>query len=270
MGKGTLYLVPSGLGASHVSALLAPATLEVLHRLEHFIAERPKSARAFLRAAQHPRALQELAIETLDEHTPATAISALLAPLEQGTDCALLAEAGCPAIADPGALLVRRAHAARIRVVPLVGPSAILLALMSAGMNGQRFAFHGYLPVDRAQRARRIAALEDASEQHEVTQVFIEAPYRNHAMFQALVHACLPDTLLCLATDLTLDTESIRTLTISDWKAQHPELQRRPTVFLLYREKPRPGRELSDTAERALGKASQPSSARSSRSSPRA
>jgi 16S rRNA (cytidine1402-2'-O)-methyltransferase len=205
-------------------------------RIERFIAENPKTARAFLKACGYPRALQEVAIETLDEHTPQSHLDALLAPLVEGCDCALLSEAGCPAVADPGAGLVRLAHATGITVRPLVGPSALLLAIMASGLNGQRFAFHGYLPVERTARARKLAELERESERHSTAQLFIEAPYRNGALLDTILETCAHDTLLCVAADLTLATESVRTQTISHWKREKPELNRRPAVFLLYRE----------------------------------
>jgi 16S rRNA (cytidine1402-2'-O)-methyltransferase len=219
-----------------VTGLIPPATLATIHRLSHFVAENPKSARAFLKTVGHPRPLQELAIATLDEHTPANRAIELLRPLSEGNDCGLLSEAGSPAVADPGAILVRAAHTHGIRVVPLVGPSALLLALMSSGMNGQRFAFHGYLPVERTARERRVAELEAECARNGVTQIFIEAPYRNGALYDTIVRTCRPDTLLCLATDLTLATESVRTRPVSAWKNERPALDRRPTVFLLYRE----------------------------------
>ena len=235
MACGTLFLVPTGLGGSEVAALVPQATLSVVRGIRYFIAENPKSARAFLKAVGHPAPLQDLRIETLDEHTPESHLGTLLQPLQAGTDCGLLSEAGCPAVADPGAPLVRVAHACAMRVRPLVGPSAILLALMAAGMDGQRFSFHGYLPVERTARASRLAALERDSEQEQATQIFIEAPYRNDAMLQSIVEACRPDTLLCVATDLTLPGESVRTQSVATWKASRPSLDRRPTVFLLFR-----------------------------------
>ena len=232
--KGTLYLVPTGLGGE-VRPLLPDATHAVVSRLGYFVAENAKSARAFLKAAAHPGPLQTLRVETLDEHTPESRLPELLAPIANGADCGLLSEAGAPAIADPGAALVRAAHEAGIRVAPLVGPSAILLALMACGLNGQRFAFHGYLPVERAAREKALHALERATEAHDATQVFIEAPYRNDALVAAIVKTCRADTWLSLATDLTLSTESVATRQIADWKKATPQLGRRPTVFLLYR-----------------------------------
>ena len=176
-------------------------TRTILSRLECFIAENPKTARAFLKAVGYPRPLQSVGIETLDEHTPESRVAELLSPLEQGIDCGLLSDAGCPAVADPGALLVRKAHAAGIKVVPLVGPSALLLALMASGMNGQRFAFWGYLPVERGARAKRLSELENRSDEEDVTQIFIETPYRNDALLDAILTPAASDTLLCLATD---------------------------------------------------------------------
>ena len=235
---GTLYLVPTGLGGD-VVPLLPPATLETVLRTGRFIAENPKTARAFLKALGYPRPLQDVPIDTLDEHTPRSSLDALLAPILEGTDCALLSEAGCPAVADPGAELVRLAHAAGVKVKPLVGPSALLLAVMASGLNGQRFEFHGYLPVDRTARAQAFAALERESEKEGAAQLFIEAPYRNDAMLESLLSGCRPDTLLCIAADLTLESEDVRTRTIAQWKNQKPALNRRPAVFLIYRDSAR-------------------------------
>jgi 16S rRNA (cytidine1402-2'-O)-methyltransferase len=241
MAPGILYLVPTGLGGE-VLPLLPPATLDAVVRCERFIAENAKTARAFLKAIGYPRPLQGLPIDTLDEHTPAAELEHLLAPIVAGADCALLSEAGCPAVADPGADLVRKAHAAGVTVKPLVGPSALLLAIMASGLNGQRFAFHGYLPVERGARERRLKELERESERHGAAQLFIETPYRNDAMLAAILDACRPDTLLCVAVDLTLPTERVRTLAVGEWKREKRELDRRPAVFLLYREAIRPAR----------------------------
>lgn len=235
MAAGTLYLVPSSLGAEHVGAQVPAATLDALRAIRHFVAENPKAARAFLKAAGHPAPLRELHIATLDEHTPHARIGELLGPLRAGHDCGLLSDAGCPAVADPGAALVRACHDEHIRVVPLVGPSALLLGLMASGMNGQRFSFCGYLPADREARARRLLELEAESQRHDATQLFIEAPYRNAALYETILETCRPDTLLCLATDLTLASESVQTQSVGAWKRAHVEIDRRPTVFLLYR-----------------------------------
>ena len=234
---GTLYLVPVSLGPGDPATVLPPATLAILHALRRFIAESPKSARAFLKSAGHPLPLRDLRIDTLDEHTPAAGLGALLDPVLGGEDCGLLSEAGCPAVADPGADLVRLAHARGVRVTPLVGPSAILLALMGSGLNGQRFTFHGYLPVESGPLRRRLRELEDDAARTGATQVFIETPYRNDAMFKAVLEAGRGDTLLSIATDLTLPGESIATRTITEWKKAAPAIDRRPTVFALLRGK---------------------------------
>lgn len=235
MNKGRLYLLPTALGSSDAAGSLPRSSLAAAHAISYFIAENPKSARAFIKAIGHPRSVQELHIETLNEHTPAAAVAGLLQPINDGADGALLSEAGCPAVADPGADLVRAAHTIDIKVIPLIGPSALLLAIMASGMNGQRFAFHGYLPVARAERAQRIAELESESGHARITQVFIEAPYRNPTLLAAILQTCQPETLLCLATDLTLATEEVRTQPIALWRKAMPALARRPTVFLIYR-----------------------------------
>jgi 16S rRNA (cytidine1402-2'-O)-methyltransferase len=244
---GTLYLVPTGLGGEALP-LLPPVTREAVMRCERFIAENAKTARAFLKSIGYPRPLQGIVIDTLDEHTPAVELDRLLAPIVAGTDCALLSEAGCPAVADPGADLVRKAHAAGVTVKPLVGPSALLLAIMASGLNGQRFTFHGYLPVEREARDRRLKELEREAERHGAAQLFIETPYRNDAMLGAILAACRPDTLVCVAVDLTLSTERVRTRSVAEWKRDQPELDRRPAVFLLYRE--RSGRRSADARPR--------------------
>lgn len=240
--RGTLYLLPTPLGTGALAAVMPPRTLEVLARVRHFVAENARTARAFLKAAGFPAPVQEAHISTLDEHTPATALEALLEPLLNGFDCCVLSEAGCPAVADPGAALVRLAHARGVRVAPLVGPSALLLAIMASGLNGQSFAFHGYLPVDAHERAKVLTLLEGESERRGMTQMFIEAPYRNESLLDGILKTCRPDTLLCIACDLTLETEFVRTRSIARWRSEHPGLNRRPTVFLLYRERPQSGR----------------------------
>lgn len=230
---GTLYLIPVALGAD---AAMPPGTATAVAALRHFVVENAKSARRFLKAAGYPLPLAEAHLAELDERSPPGRLPELIAPLLAGEDVGLMSEAGCPAVADPGAALVRLAHERGIRVAPLVGPSAVLLALMASGLNGQRFSFYGYLPVDKTERRRRIEDLERESALKDATQIFIETPYRNHALLSALFETCREDTLLCLATDLTLPCETVRTQTIRGWKKDPPEIHRRPTVFLLYRE----------------------------------
>jgi 16S rRNA (cytidine1402-2'-O)-methyltransferase len=231
MNKGTLYLFPVDLGDNVVAEWAGSGFREALLPLRHFVVEHPKSARKFLKRFEMP--LSELTLEILDEHSGMGEAARLATHLKAGTDLGLLSEAGCPAVADPGAMLVAEAHRIGARVVPLVGPSSIVLALMASGLNGQRFAFHGYLPPRSPDRERRIADLESRSARTEETQIFIEAPYRNDQLFQALLSTCQPETLICAATDLTLETESIATRSARAWQSSPPQLDRRPTVFLL-------------------------------------
>lgn len=230
---GKLYLVPVGLGGNDDGSLLPPATRDVTRALRTFIVENAKTARAFLQAIGHPLPLRQIDMHVLDEHTQD--LEPLLGLLKSGTDCGLMSEAGCPAVADPGAALVRRAHAGGITVVPLVGPSSVLLALMASGLDGQQFAFHGYLPADAAGRARRLKEIE--AQAVSATQIFIETPYRNTALLRSILDECRGNTLLCIAVDLTLPTASVATRAIADWKKKPPDVDRRPAVFLLYRER---------------------------------
>lgn len=241
---GTLYLIPNTLGTIEGDALsnIIPDQVQALTaRLDYFVAENAKTARAFLKliATGHPLAkpLQEIQISELNVNTPAQALAALLEPLLAGRDAGLVSEAGVPAVADPGADLVRLAHQHGITVRPLVGPSSLLLAVMASGLNGQSFAFNGYLPTDAALRAKRIQELDKRSRSDKQTQLFIETPYRNAGMLEALVASCAPGTLVCVATDLSLPSESIRTMAASKWKAllgagKTPDFHKKPTVFL--------------------------------------
>jgi len=231
---GTLYLIPVPLGPSAPQDSLHPGVLAVVRPLRHFVVEQAKSARAFLKAAGTDLPLQELQLAELNEHSRPDVLEHLLAPLRTGHDVGLLSEAGCPAVADLGADLVALAQRENIRVVPLIGPSSLLLALMASGLNGQRFAFQGYLPAKEMERSKTLRELETESRKRRQTQLFIETPYRNRAMFDAILQACQGTTRLCVATDLTLPGEFIRTQTVAHWKKQTPpEIERRPTVFLL-------------------------------------
>ncbi|MEF2268217.1 ribosomal RNA small subunit methyltransferase I [Janthinobacterium sp. HH104] len=244
---GTLYLIPNHLGLSDGASdplghIIPEQVRQITSQLDYFVAENAKTARAFLKLIgnQHPLAkpLQEITISELNVNTPAQALAGLLAPLLAGRDAGLVSEAGVPAVADPGADLVRLAHQHGIKVRPLVGPSSILLAVMASGLNGQSFAFNGYLPTDAALRAKRIKELESRSRNEKQTQLFIETPYRNAAMLEALVAQCAPSTLICVATDLSLDTESVQTWNGGQWKKQlaagkAPDFHKKPTVFLL-------------------------------------
>jgi 16S rRNA (cytidine1402-2'-O)-methyltransferase len=231
---GTLYLIPVPLGPTAPQESLPANVLAAVRPLTHFVVEQAKTARAFLKAAGTDLPLQELQLQELNEHTRANELDRLLEPLRAGHDVGLLSEAGCPAVADPGANLVALAQTENIRVVPLIGPSSLLLALMASGLNGQRFAFEGYLPAKDGERTKALRDLESESKKRQQTQIFIETPYRNRAMFDAILLTCQPMTRLTVATDLTLPGESVLTRTIMAWKKQTPpEIERRPTVFLL-------------------------------------
>ena len=222
-----LYAIPTPLGGVPAEALPAPA-LRTVQSLRDFAVENAKSARAFLAAVGMPCAIRELNITAL-EHD----VASLLKPLREGRALGLLSEAGCPAIADPGAALIEAAHHAGFRVVPLVGPSSITLALMASGLEGQRFAFCGYLPREKSDRDQRIRALEKRSRSERETEIFIETPYRSEALFAALMECCNERTRICVAADLTLPSESVVTQTVDGWRRQKRQIGRRPAVFLL-------------------------------------
>ena len=233
MTLGTLYLIPSPLGESALDTILPEQVRAIAARLDTFVVEHPKTARAFLKQIVTHTPLQQLNLLVLDEHTLETELTTLLAPLLAGKDVGLISEAGCPAVADPGANLVRLAHQKHIRVVPLSGPSSILLSLMASGLSGQHFAFHGYLPVDKAERKKKLLELEQASASRNETEIFIETPYRNRQMLEAILETCGDSSALCVAVDVTLATESIQTKTVAQWKKNLPEIDKRPAVFLL-------------------------------------
>ena len=245
MTTGTLYLIPNTLGSSQVGAdlpaIIPDEVLKTSAMLDYFIAENRKTARTHLKrvAEIHPlkKPLQQIDMAELNVRTGKASLPALLESLLGGRDAGLISEAGVPAVADPGAELVRLAQEKGIPVRPLVGPSSLLLSLMASGLNGQSFAFNGYLPIDSDQRARRIRTLEERSHKDHQTQLFIETPYRNAALLNALCQHCHPDTRLCIATNVSLPDESIETLTVAAWrerlkKGKQPDFQRKPTVFL--------------------------------------
>lgn len=231
---GRLFLIPNLLGDGELDRVLPPGTRDVIRKITYCIAETPKAVRAFLKTAGTNLPLQDIRVERIPENPGDESVAALLAPILAGEDAGLVSDAGCPAVADPGAIIIRAAHASNIPVIPLVGPSSLLLALMASGLQGQRFAFHGYLPVDERQLQARVRELEIESTKLQQTQIFIETPYRNERMLKNLAASLRPDTLLCIATDLTLDSEQIVTRPASAWrKSPAPSLKDRPSVFLL-------------------------------------
>ncbi len=234
MRTGTLYLVPNLLGAVAPEDVLPARTIGIARALRHWVVESPKPARAFIKSLAPSVPIAALDIQTLPEPADVVTAAPLLAPARAGHDLGMLSDAGCPGIADPGAALVAAAHAARIRVVPLVGPSSLLLALMASGMNGQGFAFHGYLPVPAAERTAALKRLEDDSRAHKRAQLFIETPYRNEAMIKALGASLRPGTQVCVAVDLTLPEESIERRTAGEWRRQDAtRYARRPALFII-------------------------------------
>jgi 16S rRNA (cytidine1402-2'-O)-methyltransferase len=232
--RGRLYLLPAWLAEDSDPAAVLPApVLERIRTLDAFVVENAKSARRFLAACGHPKPMRELAMAELNEHTPAAAVVGLLDPALAGRDLGLLSEAGVPAVADPGAALVAQAHAHGVAVVPCVGPSSILLALMASGLEGQRFRFVGYLPADAGSRKATIAELERRSAQDRETQVFIETPYRNEPLLADLIATCRPTTRLAVAADLTGPSEWIRSAALQEWRARPTPIGKRPAIFLL-------------------------------------
>jgi 16S rRNA (cytidine1402-2'-O)-methyltransferase len=231
---GTLYLIPVTLGDDNITKVLPADVVSITQQLDTFVVESEKSARHFLSTIKTNKPVRELSLNLLNEHTEDKDIPALLAPLLAGKDIGLMSDAGCPGVADPGAKLVELAHQKGIRVVPFVGPSSILLSLMASGLNGQQFAFLGYLPVDKTLRNQKIKEIEKRSLTHKETQLFIETPYRNQHMLEAILSVCQPNTRLSVACDISLNTEMIATKTIAAWKKTPlPDLHKRPTIFLL-------------------------------------
>jgi 16S rRNA (cytidine1402-2'-O)-methyltransferase len=231
--EGTLYLLPTTLGKSNLHYVLPDYNFSVMNQLTHFIVEDIRSARRFLKKVNSDFNIDELTFLTLNEQTSDMELPALLQPLKEGHDVGVLSEAGCPAVADPGAAIVQLAQAAGIRIVPLVGPSSLLMALMASGFNGQNFAFVGYLPIASQERTKALKLLEKKAVTEHQTQIFIETPYRNHKLMEEMVGTLLPTTNLCVAVDVSLPSEWIRTHNMATWKKQMPDIQKRPAVFLI-------------------------------------
>ena len=231
----TLYLIPTSLGDTDFDKILPANNTVIVSAIKHFIVEDVRTARRFLKKANPAINIDELTFYTLNQHTSPEAISDFLKPLYDGYDVGVISEAGCPAIADPGADVVAIAQRCGFKVVPLVGPSSILLALMASGFNGQSFAFVGYLPIQPADRAKALKKLESRVYAESQSQLFIETPYRNMKMLNEIIASCQPNTKLCIAVDITLDSEFIQTKSLKDWKKQLPNLNKRPCIFILYK-----------------------------------
>ncbi len=234
--KGTLYLIPTILGETAETADVLPIKVnQIIDQIDEYIVENEKTARHFLKKMGIKKSLQEIVLHTLNQHTQPLEISGFLNSINEGKNIGVISEAGCPGVADPGSEVVRFAHLNNIKVIPLVGPSSILLGLMASGFNGQSFAFNGYLPKERTERIKKIKELEKLVYNKSQTQLFIETPYRNMHILEDLLASCEPKTKLCIACDITLETEFIKTKSMGEWKKQIPEINKRPTLFLLYK-----------------------------------
>lgn len=234
MPYGTLYLIPVPLADDAAAKSFTPYLVDTINSIKEYIVENEKTARRFLKEAGLKNPQSELVIHDYGKHNRETGNAEFFKGLQAGNDVGLMSEAGCPGVADPGAEIVDKAHRMGIKVVPLVGPSSILLALMASGFSGQSFAFHGYLPIDKALRSKKIKELENTAIKLDQTQMFIETPFRNNPMLEEILKTGNPKTKLCIACDLTAATEFVQTKTIAEWQKKVPELHKRPTIFLLY------------------------------------
>ena len=233
MAYGTLYLIPVPLADEAAAQSFTPYLVDTINSVKEYIVENEKTARRFLKLAGLKTPQSELVIHDYGKHNRDAGLKEFFKGMVTGNDVGLMSEAGCPGIADPGADIVAEAHRKGIKVVPLVGPSSILLALMASGFNGQSFTFHGYIPIDKVERAKKIKELEALAEKNQ-TQLFIETPFRNDSMLDDVLKTCKPQTRLCIACDITASTEFIKTMSIGDWKKQVPDLRKRPAIFLLF------------------------------------
>ena len=235
MLETALYLIPVTLGDNPPASVLPTLNFEIIAGLNEFIVEDVSSARRFLRKAGFTKNFDEVVFHVLDQHTSKIEIPTFINSLKQGKPVGLLSEAGTPCVADPGSEIAKMCQSGNIKVIPLVGPSSIILALMASGFNGQQFIFHGYLPVDKEARNRRIREIENIAHRENYTQIFIETPYRNNQLLEALLATCADKTLICIASNLTTTDEFISTKSIAAWKKSKVDLHKKPTVFLLYK-----------------------------------
>lgn len=229
-----LYLIPVTLGDTTIERVLPPYNKEIILGIKHFIVEDVRSARRFLKKVDRGIDIDTLTFYPLNKHTSPEELSGYLKPLTGGCPMGVISEAGCPAVADPGADVVAIAQRQGLKVVPLVGPSSILLAVMGSGFNGQSFAFHGYLPIESGERVRKLKQLEQRAQAENQTQLFIETPYRNNKMMEEILQNCRPQTKLCIAANLTCENEYIRTRTVKEWRGEVPDLSKLPCIFLLF------------------------------------
>ena len=233
--KGILYLIPTTLGDNEPLEVLPITVKQIIDSTDTFIVENDKTARHFIKRIAPEKSQPSLKMFHLNKFTEQSDLPGFLEPCLQGINVGLLSEAGCPGVADPGADIVKIAHQKNIKVVPLVGPSSILMALMSSGMNGQSFAFNGYLPIDKVERKVELKRLERLSFEHNQSQIFIETPYRNNKMLEDLSNILEQNTQICVACDITLSTEFIKTQSANDWKKNIVDLHKRPTIFIIHK-----------------------------------
>ena len=230
-----LYLIPVTLGDVEHRRVLPEYNRDVILSIRHFIVENVRTARRFLKKTEPSIVIDDLVFYELNKHTSPEEVTGYLAPLAKGESVGVISEAGCPAVADPGADVVAIAQRKKLKVVPLVGPSSIILSVMASGFNGQSFAFHGYLPIEPDERTKKLKTLEQRAYSESQTQLFIETPYRNHKMIEDILQNCRPQTKLCIAANITCEGEYIQTRTVKDWKGHVPELSKIPCIFLLYK-----------------------------------
>lgn len=233
--KGKLYLIPTTLGENDPMEVLPQTVKRAIDFIDYYIVENEKTARRFIKAVNAQKVQANLKISLLNKHTEVSEHNAMIKPCLEGINIGLMSEAGCPGVADPGAVIVKIAHEKGIQVVPLVGPSSILLAMMASGMNGQSFAFNGYLPIDKSDKKSALKNFEKMSNDKNQSQIFIETPYRNNKLLEDILSALQPNTHLCIAADITLPTEYIKTLRVADWKKTKVDLHNRPTIFIIHK-----------------------------------
>jgi 16S rRNA (cytidine1402-2'-O)-methyltransferase len=232
---GKLYLIPTTMGDCEPMDVLPQTVKRCLDFIDDYIVENEKTARKFIKSVQPEKVQAALRLSALNKHTEISEHNKMIQPCLEGKNIGLMSEAGCPGIADPGAAIVKIAHEKGIQVVPLVGPSSILLAMMASGMNGQSFTFNGYLPIDKSEKKSALKNLEKLSHDKNQSQIFIETPYRNNKLLEDLIQTLQPNTYLCVATDITLPTEYIKTLRVNDWKKTKVDLHNRPTIFIIHK-----------------------------------
>ncbi|MEZ4802900.1 MAG: SAM-dependent methyltransferase [Gelidibacter sp.] len=234
--SGKLYLIPTGLGDNPPLEILPISIKKIIESVDDYIVENEKTARRFIKSIHPKKSQPNLKLYTLNKYTKPEELYTFLDSCEKGKSMGLLSEAGCPAVADPGADVVKLAHQKNIQIVPLVGPSSIILAMMGSGMNGQSFAFNGYLPIDKHERKMELKRLEKLSFDHNQSQLFIETPYRNNKMLEDLCDSLQPQTRVCVACDLTLTSEYIKTMQVNEWKAAKVDLHKRPAIFIIHKD----------------------------------